>query len=160
MAKSSMWRPASTWSPQKKNSDRASANEKLRSSNAQWLTGLPRFAPSERPMLQRSRPQQLCESAGSRANQSPWRAGPENSRQSKKSMPGSELDRETRIRERAYKLWEENGRPLDRDEDLWQRSEDLIAMEDKPRRGPAAHYGCLAGRAPGRRRSLSRAARQ
>ena len=48
----SMWRPANAWSPQKKNSDRASANEKLRSSHAQWLTGLPRFAPSERPMLQ------------------------------------------------------------------------------------------------------------
>ena len=32
----------------------ASANEKLRSSNAQWLISLPRFAPSERPMLQES----------------------------------------------------------------------------------------------------------
>ena len=77
----------------------------------------------------------MCESAWPRANQSPWELAPE-SRQSEKSMPGDELDRETRIRERAYKLWEENGRPLDRDADLWQRSEDLIAMEDNPDAGP------------------------
>ena len=50
-------------------------------------------------------------------------------------MPDSKPDRETRIRERAYKLWEENGRPDGRDADLWQQAEDLIAMEDKPDAG-------------------------
>ena len=50
-------------------------------------------------------------------------------------MPDSKPDRETRIRERAYKLWEENGRPDGRDADLWQQAEDLIAMEDNPDAG-------------------------
>jgi Protein of unknown function (DUF2934) len=50
-------------------------------------------------------------------------------------MPDNELDRENRIRERAYKLWEENGRPHGRDADFWQQAEDLIAMEDNPDAG-------------------------
>ena len=39
-------------------------------------------------------------------------------------------DREARIRERAYGLWEENGRPDGRDTEFWERAEELIGMED------------------------------
>ena len=39
-------------------------------------------------------------------------------------------DREARIRERAYSLWEEGGRPEGRDGEFWERAEELIGMED------------------------------
>jgi hypothetical protein len=41
-------------------------------------------------------------------------------------------NREERIRERAYKLWEENGRPHGRDVELWEQAEDLVAIEENP----------------------------
>lgn len=55
--------------------------------------------------------------------------------------------REQRIRERAYQLWEQDGRPHGRDWDHWERARTLIASEDgagpvaeppapKPRRSP------------------------
>ena len=39
-------------------------------------------------------------------------------------------DRERRIRERAYHLWEADGRPHGRDLDYWERARELIAIED------------------------------
>ena len=50
-------------------------------------------------------------------------------------MPDTKLDRENRIRERAYKLWEQHGRPHGRDADIWQQAEDVIGMEDNPAQG-------------------------
>jgi hypothetical protein len=38
--------------------------------------------------------------------------------------------REARIRERAYKLWEQDGRPEGRDAEFWERAEELIGMEE------------------------------
>jgi hypothetical protein len=38
--------------------------------------------------------------------------------------------REARIRERAYRLWEEDGRPEGRDAEFWERAEELIGMEE------------------------------
>jgi hypothetical protein len=39
-------------------------------------------------------------------------------------------ERDRRIRERAYRLWEEDGRPEGREQEFWERAEDLIGMED------------------------------
>ena len=39
-------------------------------------------------------------------------------------------EREARIRDRAHRLWEEYGRPAGRDQEIWERAEDLIAIED------------------------------
>jgi hypothetical protein len=47
--------------------------------------------------------------------------------------------REDRIRERAYYLWEANGRPPGRDEEFWHRACDVIAGDEakpKTRRQP------------------------
>ncbi|EKX59724.1 hypothetical protein D516_0080 [Rhodobacter sp. AKP1] len=44
-------------------------------------------------------------------------------------------DREARIRQRAYELWEAEGQPAGRDQDYWLRAEAEIA-DDKP--APAA----------------------
>lgn len=39
-------------------------------------------------------------------------------------------DRETRVRERAHQLWEQEGRPDGRDFDHWERAAREIAAED------------------------------
>lgn len=38
--------------------------------------------------------------------------------------------REHRVRERAYHLWEADGKPHGRDLEYWERARELIAMED------------------------------
>ena len=43
--------------------------------------------------------------------------------------------RERRIRERAYHLWEADGRPHGRDREFWERARELIAIEDNPGAG-------------------------
>jgi Protein of unknown function (DUF2934) len=52
-------------------------------------------------------------------------------------------EREARIRERAYQLWEEDGRPVGRDAEFWERAEELIGMEENAdaalRPNPLAH---------------------
>lgn len=40
-----------------------------------------------------------------------------------------------RIRERAYQLWEEDGRPPGRDLEYWERARELLAIEDNPGAG-------------------------
>ena len=49
-------------------------------------------------------------------------------------MPDNPLEpdagREHRIRERAYHLWEQDGRPHGRDQEYWERARELVAMED------------------------------
>jgi Protein of unknown function (DUF2934) len=37
-----------------------------------------------------------------------------------------------RVREIAYRLWEEDGRPHGRDLDFWERARALVAIEDNP----------------------------
>ena len=52
-------------------------------------------------------------------------------------------ERESRIRDRAYALWEADGRPDGRDADFWERAEALIGMEESADAGqlpnPVAH---------------------
>ena len=38
--------------------------------------------------------------------------------------------REQRIRETAYRLWEEDGRPQGRDLEYWERARELVGMEE------------------------------
>ena len=51
--------------------------------------------------------------------------------------------REHRIRERAYHLWDADGRPNGRDVEYWERARELVGMEDSAGAGelpnPAAH---------------------
>lgn len=48
-------------------------------------------------------------------------------------------DREQRIRERAYRLWEQAGQPEGREEEFWHQATAEIEAEDNNtgRRGPA-----------------------
>lgn len=72
-------------------------------------------------------------------------------------MPANPLDRdpdrENRIRDRAYKLWEEEGRPQGRDLEYWERARELIGMEESAGAGlldnPVTHPTTLTGFPPG-----------
>lgn len=44
-------------------------------------------------------------------------------------------DREQRIRERAYHLWEADGRPHGGELDYWERARELVGMEENPQAG-------------------------
>ena len=39
-------------------------------------------------------------------------------------------DREQRVRERAYHLWESEGKPHGRDVEYWERARELVGMEE------------------------------
>jgi hypothetical protein len=43
--------------------------------------------------------------------------------------------RQQRIRERAYHLWESEGRPNGRDDDFWERARELVGMEESAHAG-------------------------
>jgi hypothetical protein len=47
-------------------------------------------------------------------------------------MSETGMDLETRIRQRAYSLWEEDGRPDGHAEEYWERAQKLIEAEDNP----------------------------
>ena len=47
---------------------------------------------------------------------------------------------EDRIRERAYHIWEANGRPSGRDEEFWYRAREMMAFDrDQPSPLPERH---------------------
>jgi hypothetical protein len=58
-------------------------------------------------------------------------------------------DDEARIRERAYHLWEADGRPHGREREFWERAEELIGMECNATAGrlpnPMMHRGPIPG---------------
>ncbi len=45
-------------------------------------------------------------------------------------LDDSDETRLQRIRERAYHLWEQEGRPDGRDADYWERARELVGMEE------------------------------
>jgi hypothetical protein len=46
-----------------------------------------------------------------------------------------DLDREQRIRERAYHLWDRDGRPEGRELEYWEQARTLIGMSENPQAG-------------------------
>lgn len=61
----------------------------------------------------------------------------------------SDPAREDRIRERAYHLWEADGRPKGRETEFWERARELIGMEDSAGAAladnPIGHPNTLTG---------------
>src|SRR5208282_5674090 len=63
--------------------------------------------------------------------------------------PGNSLEtdpeRELRVRERAYHLWEADGKPHGRDVEYWQRARELVSTEEGAVSGlrpdPETHSG-------------------
>jgi Protein of unknown function (DUF2934) len=62
-------------------------------------------------------------------------------------------DHEQRIRELAYHLWEQDGRPHGRDVEFWQRARELVAIEENPEAGllpnPMSRPATATGRPEG-----------
>ena len=58
-------------------------------------------------------------------------------------------DREVRVRERAYHLWEADGRPHGREREFWERAEELVGMEESATSGrlpnPLTHPQAIPG---------------
>ncbi len=52
-----------------------------------------------------------------------------------------DADRERRIRERAYQLWEADGGPHGRDLEYWERARELIGIEESPGAGQLPNPG-------------------
>jgi len=50
-------------------------------------------------------------------------------------MTRAAASRDERIRVAAYHLWSADGRPTGREEGLWERARELIAIEDNPTAG-------------------------
>jgi hypothetical protein len=42
----------------------------------------------------------------------------------------NDAEREAKVRERAYRLWEQEDRPHGRDLEFWERARELIGMEE------------------------------
>jgi hypothetical protein len=55
----------------------------------------------------------------------------------------TDAGREQRVRERAYHLWEAEGKPQGRDVEFWERARELVGMEESAGAGllpnPQAH---------------------
>jgi hypothetical protein len=64
-------------------------------------------------------------------------------------LDDSDPARQARIRERAYHLWEADGRPEGRAEEFWERARELIGMEESTGAGllpnPMTHPNTLTG---------------
>ncbi|WP_419728999.1 DUF2934 domain-containing protein [Lichenicola sp.] len=58
--------------------------------------------------------------------------------------------RDARIRERAYHLWEADGRPHGRHDEYWERASELIGMEGNPEFGQLPNPATLPGADPNR----------
>jgi hypothetical protein len=50
-------------------------------------------------------------------------------------LDDSNETRQQRIRERAYHLWDADGRPEGRSDEYWERARELIGMEENPSAG-------------------------
>ena len=68
-------------------------------------------------------------------------------------LDDSDPTRQQRIRERAYHLWEEDGRPAGRDLEYWERARELVGMEESAGAGllpnPETHPTMLNGQPEG-----------
>jgi hypothetical protein len=62
-------------------------------------------------------------------------------------------EHEQRIRELAYHLWEQDGRPYGRDIEFWERARELVAIEENPGAGllpnPMTHPTMASGQPEG-----------
>jgi hypothetical protein len=69
------------------------------------------------------------------------------------SRPNDRADHEQRIRELAYHLWEQEGRPYGRDVEFWQRARELVGIEENPGAGllpnPMTHSTVATGQPEG-----------
>jgi hypothetical protein len=67
-------------------------------------------------------------------------------RSSIRPYPPADTEREQRIRERAYLLWEADGRPHGRDVEYWERACELTGVAESAGSGVLPDPGTVPGR--------------
>ncbi len=65
--------------------------------------------------------------------------------------------RDRRIRERAYHLWEADGKPHGRHEEYWERASELVGMESSPGTGQLPNPATVPGADPSRTEPIEEA---
>ncbi len=68
--------------------------------------------------------------------------------------------RHTRIRERAYHLWEADGRPHGRQDEFWERASELVGMEESAGAAELPNPASLPGADPDRAQPIEEASIQ
>ena len=63
-------------------------------------------------------------------------------------LDDSNEERQQRIRERAYHLWEADGRPEGQELEYWDRARSLVGMEEHPHFGDKPNPASLPGADP------------
>ncbi len=63
-------------------------------------------------------------------------------------LDDSDPDYQHKVRERAYHLWEADGRPHGSDRDYWERARELVDMELSGQTGQLANPSALPGADP------------
>ena len=65
-------------------------------------------------------------------------------------LDDSDEARQQHIRERAYHLWEADGGPHGRQDEYWERAQELVGMEESPQAGQLPNPASLPGADPDR----------
>ena len=68
--------------------------------------------------------------------------------------------RQQRIRERAYHLWEADGRPHGRQEEFWERARELVGIEESAGAAELPNPASLPGADPDRSQVIEEASIQ
>ncbi len=75
-------------------------------------------------------------------------------------LDDSDETRQQRIRERAYHLWEADGRPHGRELEYWERARELVGMEAHPHFGDLPNPASVPGADPSRTQIVEEASIQ
>ena len=75
-------------------------------------------------------------------------------------LDDSDEARQQHIRDRAYHLWEADGRPHGREEEFWERARELIGIEESAHAGELPNPATLPGADPNRTQIVEEAAIQ
>ena len=75
-------------------------------------------------------------------------------------LDDSDETRQQQIRERAYHLWDADGRPHGREGEFWERASELIGMEESAHAGELPNPATLPGADPDRTQPIEEASIQ
>ncbi len=75
-------------------------------------------------------------------------------------LDDSDETRQQQIRERAYHLWDADGRPHGRESEFWERASELIGMEESAHAGELPNPATLPGADPDRTQPIEEASIQ
>jgi hypothetical protein len=75
-------------------------------------------------------------------------------------LDDSNETRQQRIRERAYHLWEADGRPEGQELEYWERARELVGMEEHPHFGDLPNPATVPGADPLRQEPIEEASIQ